>query len=343
MDNSLTLQSKIRTLVSDILREEGPGKLLHLTDQLFDSLVEIISPVITLDSNHKDSILQSGKALSPYWAAASIKDFKRTQYFMRGLLEAIGDLRTTHQGECIHIVYAGTGPFAVLALPVLFDYPGSEVKFTFIDIHPDSIRSLTVLLDKLRLTEHIEALMCADATNYSLPKDRKTHLVISETMQRALVREPQVGITLHLALQTDSDTIWIPESILVEATLVNKSKDMDRMMGRLREGETHFQPLGTLMDLTKTTAQAIVRHKDTDHKTLDEVTFPLPADVVPEFPVLTLMTTVHVYGSHRLLPHDASITLPHELHDLRVLKKTPSSVHISYRLGDDPGFECRFE
>lgn len=343
MEKSTYYRTQVQQILSKILIEESPINLLHATEQLFDSLIEIITPVVPIDPQQKDSILQSGKALSPYWAAASIKDFKRTQCFMKGLLEAVKDLKTKHPDECLHIVYAGTGPFAVLALPVLLIYAAREVRFTFIDIHPEAIRSLVHLMGKLGLNEHIEDFVCIDATQYSLPADRKTHLVLTETMQRALVREPQVAITLHLAPQTDPDTVWIPEAIHVEAALVNSSKDMDRMMGSLKAGDTHLQNLGTVMNLTKSYAQDMALNKGSDTHVLDEVTIFIPAHFAPDYEVLTLMTTVQVYGTHRLHPYDSSITMPHNFQDLSRLDTLPSCVYLTYQMGGDPGFVGRFE
>lgn len=342
MEKSIDIRLKIHQLVSDILKEDVPVKLLQLTRQLFDSLIEIVHPVVPIDANQTDMIVQSGKALSPYSAASSIKDLYRTQRFMRGLLQAIEDLRFRHPGECLRVVYAGTGPFAILAFPVMFAYSGRDVKFTFIDIHQDALRALTYLLDKMEFNGHIEDIVCTDATHYSIPPECKTHLVITETMQKALVKETQVGITLHLAPQTDPDTIWIPESILVEAALVNKNKDIGRMMGTLKEGDSHLHPLGTLLDFTKSTALNIVQKNSPLQKYLEPVTFHLPELLVKDYPALTLITTVHIYGPHKLLPYESSITLSHELQDLNDLEKAPASVDISYRLGDDPGFECRF-
>lgn len=343
MEKAIDIRLQIHQLVSDILKEDVPVKLLQLTRQLFDSLLEIVNPVVPIDADQTDMIVQSGKALSPYSAASSIKDLYRTQRFMRGLLTAIEDLRVRHPEDCLHVVYAGTGPFAILAFPVMFAYSGRHVKFTFLDIHQDALRALTYLLDLMNFNDHVDDLVCMDATQYSLPSDRKTHLVITETMQKALLKETQVGITLHLAPQTDPDTIWIPESILIEAALVNNNKDIERMMGSLKEGDTHLQPLGTLLNLSKSTALSMVQKRNTPEKYLDPVTFHLPEWLVKDYPSLSLTTTVHVYGPHKLLPYESSITLSHELQDLNGLEKAPASVDIFYRLGNDPGFEYRFD
>lgn len=343
MGKDTVFKAQIHQIVTDILNEDIPVKLLQLTQKLFDTLLEFVSPIVSIDPDQKDLILQNGKALSPYSAASSIKELYRTRSFMSGALLAVKDLRDRHSGECLHIVYAGTGPFAILALPVMFAYTASEVKFTFIDIHSDATRALTYILGKLGFTDHIEDIVCVDATKYSIPANRPTHLVISETMQRALVKETQVGITLHLAPQVGPDTIWIPESIHIEAALVNKSKDMERMMGTLKEGETHIHYLGTLMNLTKEFAQHSVQDNNDTLNNFEEVTFTLPQDILMDYPVFTLMTTINVYGPHYLLPHESSITLPHEVQDLSKTESTPKSISLLYRLDDNPRFEFRLD
>jgi len=337
MDSNWDFRKTLREVTTKILNETSPGQLLYLTDKLFDLLVEICRSRVDLDPKSQDSILASGKALNPYWAAICIKDFKRTQCFMNGLYQAVADQRALYPGECIHVVYIGTGPFATIALPVLLAYCSNEVKFTFLDVHEEAIASLAHLLDVLGMQDHVHELVCADATTYRLPEGQRTHIVLTETMQRAFAREPQVAITLHLAPQMAEDTVWIPESVVIEAALMNKQKDTARMMGQLPEGESSFQIIGEVMNLTKATV--VVPCDDlTQHPLLQGVSLPLPPDMVSEYPHLVLMTTIQVYGDHRLLPWDTSITLPFDIRDLRESGAVLKDVVFEYRMGREPGF-----
>jgi len=114
----------------------------------------------------------------------------------------------------VHVIYAGTGPFAALALPVMLRFAPEAVQFTLLEVNPWSFEKLQLVIRELGLGPHVKLAECCDATAWRVP-DESVDIVISETMNRALQKEPQAGIMLNLSRQLDDSVIFIPESISV--------------------------------------------------------------------------------------------------------------------------------
>src|SRR5262249_48655729 len=129
-------------------------------------------------------------------------------------------------GEIIHVLYAGCGPFAPLCLPLLPLLAGHRVHFTLLDVHARAIVSVQAILAALGLQgENIDCLVC-DVTEYRNTDNRRLHLVVSETMQRALEKEPQVAVLMNMAPQLAAGGLMVPETIAVEAVLTDLSQEL---------------------------------------------------------------------------------------------------------------------
>ena len=139
-----------------------------------------------------DRRLASGLALSPRLAAQCLLDAPRTAAFLRGTLAAIFEAMRRFPDEPIEIVYAGTGPFATLVLPLFARLDPRRVRFTLIDVDERSTGSVRSLVDRFGLGAYVKAIVCADGTVYR--HEAPVHIVVTETMQRALRREPFVAI-----------------------------------------------------------------------------------------------------------------------------------------------------
>lgn len=208
----------------DILKEatllllncgEESGLMKQAVDQMYDVFTSF-SAVDTSNQNDDEIILDSGKAISPAEAAQCLFDFKRTAKFVRGLNGAIQKKRKEEIAP-IQVLYAGCGPYATLVTPMLTLYSESEICIDLLDINEVSLNSARQTITGLGLENSIGDLLLEDATLFKVKKDYD--IIVSETMQAALRSEPQVAIMQNLYSQIRTETIFLPEEIIVEAKL----------------------------------------------------------------------------------------------------------------------------
>ena len=85
--------------------------------------------MLNLKAMRNDVYGETGMALGTLWAALCVDDMIRTKMFVKGLIEAVEDIMKKKEGP-VHILYAGTGPFATLILPTLASYTSDQVQCT---------------------------------------------------------------------------------------------------------------------------------------------------------------------------------------------------------------------
>src|SRR5438270_11481631 len=191
-------------------------------DRLFREITGLRENTADLRDRSATSV-PAGSAISPLDAARCLLDPRRTAVFLRGVYAAIQEAQRRFPGEVIHVLYAGCGPFAPLCLPLLPLLVGQPVHFTLLDVHARSIESVREILTALQLAENVDCMVCY-ATHYRNPDNRPLHVVVSETMQRALEKEPQVAILMNTAPQLTPGGVMVPEMIAVDAVLTDLSK-----------------------------------------------------------------------------------------------------------------------
>ena len=86
----------------------------------------------------------TGISLTTNYAADCLKDTIRTVRFLRGLDDAVKD-QLEKGSRKVHILYAGTGPFATLALPIMNKYSADKVTFTLLEINKNSFNLTRIL------------------------------------------------------------------------------------------------------------------------------------------------------------------------------------------------------
>src|SRR5262249_12740496 len=146
--------------------------------------------------------------------------------YLRGVYDAIQEAQQRFPREVIHVLYAGCGPFALLCLPLLPLLAVQAVHFTLLDVHARALERVQPNLAALGLEgANVDCLVC-DATHYRNPDHRPLHVVVSETMQQALEKEPQVAILMNTAPQLTSGGLMVPEMIAVDAVLTDLSREL---------------------------------------------------------------------------------------------------------------------
>lgn len=301
-----------------------------LMKQSVDALYNVFSRITGVSpaqiSVDKDIMLPSGKAISPSAAAHCLLEMKRTAVFLRGIHQAVLQKLNNRTAKPVRILYAGTGPYGTLVIPLLYLFTPDKIQVDFLDINPVSLEALRKLITELQLNDYIGSIYCEDATTFRVSKTYD--IVISETMLACLKNEPQVAIMQNLIPQLTEECLFIPEKISIEACLINHKMEQDRMM--YIEGEKPLferRPLGNVFTVSKQNMNSITEKK----------TFSIPDDAVAAFPALKLFTTVTVYNNEVLTENDSSITMPKQFYDFRVEKCR--EVEFRYMQGEKPRIE----
>lgn len=280
---------------------------------------------------HEETLTQDGLALSAADAARCLQDPERTAQFALGLRAAI-ESRQSEAGP-MQVLYAGTGPFAALAL-LQFPYFTSEaVQFTFLDIHPQTTAATQRLITALGAEGYVAEWVTADACAWTPGPDGSFDVIVAEVMQAGLEKEPQVAVTRHLAQFLKPDGVFVPERIALSLCFVDTGA-----MTRWQTGERPSPPEDIcLRDVFTLTAQgartlAVTEDGATPWQVLEN------ARDIPEGFELFVDTRIVTFGEFGLERGQSSLTtlrLPTVSGSLR----KASQIRLRYRLGSYPGLE----
>jgi hypothetical protein len=288
----------------------------------------------TIDPRDRSATsLSAGSAISPLDAGRCLLDLRRTSVYLRGVYDAIQEARQRFSGEIIHVLYAGCGPFALLCLPLLPLLAGQAVRFTLLDVHTRAIESVQAIMAVLRSDgANVDCLVC-DATHYHTPDYRPLHVVVSEAMQRALEKEPQVAILMNTAPQLTSGGLMVPELISVDAVLTDLSRELGGN-GVVAGPWSGRIPLGRILDLDRERACAWAAMGVSSY--LPPARIILPSVVAAQYS-LVLTTTIRTFGVHVLREYESGLTHPLMVNGGRAGEE----IEFIYHLGKKPGFHLK--
>lgn len=333
--------SQIHSITNQILNTEknAGGELFTACNELYRSLIRVTGIDIEEDSNRKTILLDSGDAIGLTWAAMCLRDYMRTKRFMDGIIEATADMLKITTGRAVHILYAGTGPFAALILPLTARFSEQQVQFTLLEVNEPSFNCLQKMVCKLGLEKYIHRLEKADAAKWKLPANEPVDIFISETMQQGLAKEPQVNVCMNILPQLPSKAIMIPEQITLEAALMDPGERMRRKFRNDSPGNTIH-----LLDRIFTLNKEIILQYAATHQQAGETlaAFPektvrIPAEIIASHPLLYLLTDITIYKKEKLLIDKSQLTLPLKLADLSQHK--PAKIKFQYHTGKKPGIQ----
>jgi hypothetical protein len=240
-----------------------------------------------------------------------LRDVRRTHAFALGLHAAIGKAAAAHPDRAVHVLYAGCGPYALLALPSLAAADGERARFTLLDVHQECVESARTLITSLGLAHRITAFVCADATTYRLPADDPPDVILMETMNACLYKEPQVALARNLLGQAP-DALMVPRSVRVEVVLVDRAREH---AVPVEGGPTDVVPdrdrvpLGTAFELSP---QSVERWAGIDGGTLPGGHIPFPATIEARYTPM-LFTVIETADGIRMSDYDSGLTLPRVL------------------------------
>lgn len=318
------MSSDIERLIHQLLicNHSGPAK--PLVDELVNRLCDItgldLHPAVFLDEDA--TITAQGKAVSPTTAAQCGEDVARTRVFLQGVHQAIVDKLMQKSSESVNILYAGTGPFGLLLLPLLHRFDSALLRITLLDIHRDSLNKLQQVIDYLRVGKFIDAIHCTDACSWQTPQ--RFDVIVSETMRQGLLQEPQVSIFAHLQQFLAEDGWLIPEKIRLDLWL---------SAGASQQPPPVF--LGQVFQLDKINATHIGNGNLACLRSSV-----LVSDYSPRLSDIKLTTNIQVYGEHELTENQSQLTLP--LFEKAARPLPASEVHFRYLMGSYPTYVLDF-
>lgn len=306
-----------------LLLSTSAGESKRLIDPMLKQLCQIAAVEL-----HPESFLDTeashtpfGKAVSLTTAAQCAEDPERGRVFIQGIYQAIQDRLKAHPGQIVNILYAGTGPFAWLLLPLLPLFSASQIQVTLLDIHQASLDKVTKLIEHFDLADRVVESVCADATFWQPNTVVKFDVILSETMKHLLQQEPQVQIFTHLQAYLADDGVLIPQNIELDAWL--ECRTVQDFV------ETHY--LGPLFALNLQTARLLA----SGDRSFLAGTLLLP-DFSPSAVTLKFTTSIQVYGNSTLSEYQSQLTLPRyrREHWLKPL----SCLAFRYEQGTHPDF-----
>ncbi|WP_420459355.1 hypothetical protein [Neolewinella sp.] len=263
-----------------------------------------------------------GVAIGVTWAALCVDDLIRTQRFVAGLYQAVTEVAARRAGP-VHVLYAGTGPFATLALPLMTRFTPAQLQFSCIEINARSKQAAERVVKSLDFDAFVADFIKADAATYAIDTARPVDIVLSETMQYCLIDEMQVPITLNLMGQLPPQTILIPEQIRL--SLVVLDADSDRIV----------RDLGAILSVDK---HSLLAHRgvatDADFPTV-RLSVPVHVPLLSPTPVsgpLAIRTGVTVYGEHVLNDYDSGLTIPRIIGDYPDSSDPLEAIDFTYKL-----------
>lgn len=222
MTSSVDLKPLFQTLLCSTSEEFEVVRLLSEIKTILQNKSEPLSQ--TYESS-TDVCLSQGVAINPELAAQCFSDYLRTHRFMLGTYQCVSQL--LEQGmKPVTILYAGTGPFATIVLPLLYLFDQDQIEISAIEINTDAYRAANHLLYQLGKEDYFKSFHLADAITYTT--DNKYDIIISETMDKALCREPQLAIFNNLVSYLSPTGYLIPECIKVDlvASSIYLEKDV---------------------------------------------------------------------------------------------------------------------
>ncbi|WAC03424.1 hypothetical protein N7U66_07905 [Lacinutrix neustonica] len=330
----MNLQQKIRHTTSEYFEDTiHPLKLSQATSVYKSILNSICGEALSAEEGREDLLLDNGKPLGTLMASYCLDDVLRTRQFIHGINDAIIDKSKTQNS--IHIMYAGTGPFATLLLPIILKPYTVDIKYTFLEINSFSFKLLKRVLSKLELEAHDITLVNEDATTYQIDSKNEPDIIVSEAMQNALAKEQQVPIYLNLIRQVKYDALFIPEKIELYIGLTQTGIPMEALQLK------HYHQKTKVFEVSKT---ALFGSHESKTQSYAVKSFPINKTVIaPEilkgYDYLVLITKIQIYKKIKIGINDSALTTPIFVSGIPRNLQGSITFNTQYKISSEPKLE----
>lgn len=297
----LSINKELRDATQLILNcKKEYGLMKNAVDRMYQVFLKFTNIDIS-DQNAPDILLPSGIALAPAPAAHCLLEMTRTAIFLRGINQAIQE--KLQQKQNLQVLYAGCGPYATLITPLLSLYSADELRVDIIDINEVSLNSAKAVISGLGMDDYIGDYLLEDATEMKLTKDYD--IVISETMQATLKNEPQMAIMQNMAQQINSQCVFIPQEIIVDAKLNSGGRRNTETL--VLENEKRIE----LGEILKVNISNVLDPFEIKKVNLETISGENQWE-------LKLYTTIKVFKNHKLTEGNCSLNLPKKIKDFNL-------------------------
>jgi hypothetical protein len=200
---------------------------------------------------------------------------------------------------------------------------------------------MKALVEHLGFDEHVVAYKNEDATKLKIENPETIDIVLSETLQRGLVVEQQVPITINLLKQIPQPILLIPESLALDVCWMNYNVFMNRSIET--NEESYCLPIKRLIEINKNAHKNLIfDFNNSNVQILAQEKIELSRNKQQlDYNHLTLITRIKVFEDEEILMNESGLTLP-------IFLKTPKQVNnaqiltISYKIDERPGYTLEY-
>ena len=307
---------ELARLSSAILASKGVHKEVETAKALSEFILSVHAELLQPVQKDNETKVSGGIALSSYDAALCLDDYIRTARFLKGTFAAIQQTIQNEALSPVHILYAGCGPLGTLLLPLLPLFEANQLDCILLDINAASLESVQKLLNAFGLKNYRIKTIETDATTYRKPADWPLHILVTETMFKALTREPQVSVTINLAQQLEPKGILIPKSIDIDMVYTSFGyepylRNEPHVFDRDRIEAMTLYPDRQVKDRLFSINKELDFLKQLDPNTGD---FRFTIHEIPvtfeRWPDICVFTQIHIFGEQNLETAESYITNP---------------------------------
>ncbi|MEH6764395.1 MAG: hypothetical protein V7655_07840 [Aequorivita antarctica] len=331
------LKKTLAKITQNLISEEVDSGVLKNSIEELKLLLERVSGLNQKVVVNSDNIaLSTGKAIGPKWAGMCLEDTTRTRKFIMGIHKAIQEVLIKNPKKPVTILYAGTGPFATLILPLLSLYKPSELQLILLEVNTISIENLKKIIKGFDAYEYIKAIYNCDASNFIVPSEFDADILLVECMQHALLRESQVDITYNLLPQLKKEAILIPEKISLHLALIDTDKKKEYLSIEDNKSEKdYYENSEAVFTLNKAEIlqNSLNFKKESFHFPKKETHF--SKEQLGNYDFIAVSTEITIFENISLEIDESGLTVPMLLADLNYDQKVIGA-KTQYIVGTDP-------